>query len=100
MGHNKSDTGLNIMGGKTWNKQWINGGPTEQGGVGLDKDIVNMNENYINYIQSNPKLALSVEYLAVAGTRTTGHYLTLNLQCKKNKKVSIRSPSRCQMGKS
>ena len=27
--HNKSDTRLNIMGGKTWNKEWTNGGPTE-----------------------------------------------------------------------
>ena len=27
-GHNKSATRLNIMVGKTWNKEWINGGPT------------------------------------------------------------------------
>ena len=27
--HNKSATRLNIMEGKTWNKEWINGGPTE-----------------------------------------------------------------------
>ena len=27
--HNKSATRLNIMGGKTWNKDWTNGGPTE-----------------------------------------------------------------------
>ena len=27
--HNKSATQLNIMEGKTWNKKWINGGPTE-----------------------------------------------------------------------
>ena len=27
--HNKSDTRLNIKGGKTCNKQWTNGGPTE-----------------------------------------------------------------------
>ena len=26
--HNKSATRLNIMGGKTWKKDWINGGPT------------------------------------------------------------------------
>ena len=69
------------MGGKTWNKEWINGGPTEKGGVGLDKDIVNINENYINYIQSNPNLVLSVEDLAVAYTGTMGHYLTLELPC-------------------
>ena len=61
------------MGGKTWNKEWTNGGPTEWGGAGLDKDIVNINENYINYIQSNPKLVLSVEDLAVVDTGTKGH---------------------------
>ena len=27
--HNKSATRLKIMGGKTWNKEWTNGGPTE-----------------------------------------------------------------------
>ena len=27
--HNKSATRLNIIGGKTWNKDWTNGGPTE-----------------------------------------------------------------------
>ena len=26
--HNKSATRINIMGGKTWNKDWTNGGPT------------------------------------------------------------------------
>ena len=47
--------------------------------MGLDKDIVNIDENYINYIQSNPKLVKTVENLAVAETGTTGHYLTLDL---------------------
>ena len=28
-GHNKSYTRLDIKGGKMWNKEWINGGPTE-----------------------------------------------------------------------
>ena len=28
-GHNTSGTRLNIMGAKNWNKEWINGGPTE-----------------------------------------------------------------------
>ena len=46
-----------------------------------------MNENYINYIQSNPKLVLSVEDLAVADTGTTGHYLTLNLPCCNKRKA-------------
>ena len=41
--------------------------------AGLDKDIVDINANYINYIQSNPKLVLSVEDLAVADTGTIGH---------------------------
>ena len=27
--HNKSYTRLDITGGKMWNKEWINGGPTE-----------------------------------------------------------------------
>ena len=49
--------------------------------MGLDKNIVNINANYINYIQSNPKLVLSVEDLALADTGTTGHYLTLNSPC-------------------
>ena len=61
------------MGGKTWNKEWTNGGPTEGGRAGFDKDIGNMNENYINSIQSNPKPVLSVEDLAVVDTVTTGH---------------------------
>ena len=47
----------------------------------LDKDIVNINENYINDIQSNPKLVKTVDDLAVADMGTTGHYLTLNSQC-------------------
>ena len=51
-GHSKSAKQIYIKGGKTWNKEWINGGPTKWGGSGLDKDIVNINENYINYIQS------------------------------------------------
>ena len=61
------------MGETTWNKEWTNGGPTQLGEAGLYKDIVNINENYINYIQSNPKLVLSVEDLAVADRGTTGH---------------------------
>ena len=28
-GHNKLATRLNIRGGQTWNKEWINVGPTE-----------------------------------------------------------------------
>ena len=36
-----------------------------------------MNENDINYIQSNPKLVLSVEDLAVSYAGMTGNYLTL-----------------------
>ena len=64
-----------------------NGEPTEWGGTGLDKDIVNINANYINYIQSNPKLVLSVEDLAVADTGTTGHYRTLNSPCCNKRKA-------------
>ena len=47
-----------------------------------------MNENYINYIQSNPELVLSVKDIEVAHTGTAGHYLTLNLPCS-NKQKSI-----------
>ena len=61
--HNKLATRLDIKGGQTWNKEWINGGPTELGEAGLDKDIVNINENYINYIQSNLKLVQTVDDL-------------------------------------
>ena len=39
---------------------------------GLDKDRVNNNEKYINYIQYNLKLVLSVEDLAVVDTVTMG----------------------------
>ena len=46
-----------------------------------------MNENYINYIQYNPKLVLSMNDLAVADTGTTGHYLTLDLPCSNKKKA-------------
>ena len=44
----------------------------------LDKDIVNINENYINYIQSNPKLVLSMDDLAVVDMGMTVNYLTLD----------------------
>ena len=37
--------------------------------------MVNINENYINYIQSIPKLALPMDNLAVADTGKTGHLL-------------------------
>ena len=65
--------------------------------MGVDKDIVNINENSINYIQSNPKLLLSVEDLAVADTGTTGHCLTLNTSCINKRKavhpLSIQIPN-------
>ena len=41
--------------------------------------MADINENYINYIQSNPKLVLTKDELAVVDTGTTGHYLTLDL---------------------
>ena len=75
------------MGGKTWNKECINEGPTEWWGAGLDKDLFNMNENYINYIQSNPKLVLSVEDTSVADTGTTENCLTLNSPCTNKRKA-------------
>ena len=77
--HNKLATRLDIKGGQTWNMECINGGPTKWGGAELDKDIFNMTENYINYIQSNPKLVQTVDNLAVSDTGTMVHYLTLDL---------------------
>ena len=53
----------------------------------LDKDIVNINENYVNYIQCNPKLVLSVEDLAAEDTVTTGRYLTLDSPCSNKQKA-------------
>ena len=40
--------------------------------------MVNINENYMHYIQSNPKLVRPMDDLALADTRTMGHYLTLD----------------------
>ena len=94
-GHNKLSTRLDIKGGQKWNKEWINNGPTKWGGAGLDKDIVNINENYINYIQSNPKLVQTVYDLAVVDMGTTGHYLTLDLPCD-NKQQAV-NPISIQM---
>ena len=48
--------------------------------------MVNINENYINYIQSNPKLALPMDNLAVADTGKTGHLLTLDSPCSNKQK--------------
>ena len=56
--------------------------------MGLDKDIVNINENYINYIQSNPKLVRTVDEIAVAYTGTTGNDLTLDSPCN-NKQLAF-----------
>ena len=87
-GQKKLPTRLDIKVGQTWNKEWINGGPTELGGAGLDKDIVNINEDYINYIQSNPKILQAMDNLAVADTGTTGNYLTLDSPCD-NKQQAV-----------
>ena len=56
-------------------------GQPSEGEAGLDNDIVNINENYMNYIKSNTKLVQKVDELAVADTGTTGHCLTLDLPC-------------------
>ena len=47
-----------------------------------------MIENYINYIQGNPKLIQTVDEIAVEDTGTTWHYLNLNLPGD-NKKLAI-----------
>ena len=80
-GHNKLATRLDTKGGKTRNKEWINGGPIKWGGGLLDNNIVNMNENYINDIKYTTKCLQTVDGLEVAGTGTGGHYLTLDLPC-------------------
>ena len=49
--------------------------------------MVNINENCINYIQSNPKLVQAVDDLAVANTGTTGKYLTLESPCDNKQQV-------------
>ena len=54
----------------------------------LDKDIVNMNENCINYIQSNPKFVQTVNELAVTDMGTMGNYLNLDLPCN-NKQQAV-----------
>ena len=54
----------------------------------MDKDIVNTNENYINYIQSNPKLLQPMDNLEVVDTGTRGHYLTLDSPCD-NKQQAV-----------
>ena len=58
--------------------------------MGLDSDIVDINKNYINYINYNPKRVkkTKVDELAVAYTGTSGHYLTLDYPCD-NKKISV-----------
>ena len=86
----KFATCLYTKGGKIWIKDWINGGPTEWGGVWLDSDIVDIDENCINYIHYNPKLVkeTEVDELEVENTGTTGHYLTLDSWCD-NKKIAV-----------
>ena len=47
-----------------------------------------MNENDINYINSNHKLVNKVDGLVVKYTGKTGHYLTLESPCD-NKKIEV-----------
>ena len=46
--------------GKTQNKDWINGRSIKKGGAVIDNDIVDINDNYINYINYNPKLVQDI----------------------------------------
>ena len=55
---------------------------------GLDKDMVNINENYNNYIQYNLKLVRPMDDLSVADTVMMGHYLTLDSPCN-NKQQAV-----------
>ena len=50
-------------------------------GTGLDSDIDDINENYINYINSNPNIVHKLDELVVVDTGTTGHYLTPDSPC-------------------
>ena len=50
--------------------------------------MVNINENYINYIQSNRKLVLPMDDLEVADTGMMVNYVTLDSPCS-NKQKSI-----------
>ena len=73
-----------------WRRGWIprkenNGtrigstaGQPREGGAGLDNDIVDTNEKYINYINSNTKVVHTVDELSVSDTGMIGHYLTLD----------------------
>ena len=45
-------------------------GQLSEGAAGLDNDIINININYINYINYNTKLVQTVDELAVADTGT------------------------------
>ena len=87
-GQNKLVARLDTRGGNKWNKEWIKGDPTKWGGAVLDNGIVNTNENYINYIKSNPKVVQTVDELSVTDTGTTGHYLTLEFP-RYNKQLAI-----------
>ena len=53
-----------------------------------------MNENYINYIHSNPNLLQTVDELAVTDMGTTGHYITLDLPCD-NIQLAVNPPPIC-----
>ena len=57
-----------------------------------------MNENYIDYIQYNPKIVQTVNDLAVEDTGTTVNYLSLDLTCNNKQHainpISIQIPNR------
>ena len=89
---------MGTKGGRTRNKEWTKGGPTEWGGAGLDKDIVNINENCINYIQYNHKLVKKVDELAVEDTGTTGHDLPLEFPCDNKQLATSPLPIRIPNG--
>ena len=68
--------------------------------MGLDSDIVDINENYINYINYNPKpiKETNVDELAVAETGATGHYPTLDSTYDNKEIAVITLPTRMQNG--
>ena len=69
-------------------------------GVGLDTDVLDINENNINYINYNAKLVevTDVDELEMAYIVTTGHYLSF-VSPYENKKIAvIPLPIRMQNG--
>ena len=73
-------------------------GQPSEGGAILDNNIVDINENYINYINSNPNIVHKLDELVVVDTGTTGHYLTPDSPCNNKQLAVIPLPIRMPNG--